>query len=112
MNPLRKKESLGIVLTAHHAQAVYLKTDEREVVKIKTGQTAFPRGEIRNGWIQNPAKTAALISKMLKNARISLRRAVVVVPDSQTAAQILDLPPEIPTNMQKFIHTETRYSPV
>ncbi len=112
MNPLRKKESLGIVLTAHHAQAVYLKTVEREVVKIKTGQTAFPTGEIRNGWIQNPAKTAALISKMLKNARISLRRAVVVVPDAQTAAQILDLPTEIPSNMQKFIHTETRYSPV
>ncbi|HOK66393.1 MAG TPA: PilN domain-containing protein [Anaerohalosphaeraceae bacterium] len=112
MRVQRKKESLGIVLTDSYAEAVWVEAVGPKVVRLRSGRTDLPAGEVCGGWIERPARTAGLIRKMLKTARIGLRRAVVVVPDAQTAAQILDLPAEIPSNMQKFIHTEMRFSPI
>ncbi|HOQ04553.1 MAG TPA: PilN domain-containing protein [Anaerohalosphaeraceae bacterium] len=112
MRGQRKKESLGIVLTDTYAEAVWVEAVGSKVVRLRSGRTELPAGEVCGGWVEHPARTAGLIRKMLKAARIGLRRAVVVIPDGQTAAQILDLPAEIPSNMQKFIHTEMRFSPI
>lgn len=112
MRRQRKKATLGIVLTDRYVEAVSIEAVGVKIVRIRSNRIALAPGQVCGGWIQHPSQTAAVISKLLRTARIGLRRAVVVVPDGQTVAQILDLPSEIPSNMQKFIHTEIRYSPV
>ncbi|MEJ5259572.1 MAG: PilN domain-containing protein [Anaerohalosphaeraceae bacterium] len=108
----RKKESLGIVLTDAYIEAVCVQAAGSQIIRLRSARADLPPGEVCAGWVQSPARTAARIRKMLTSARISLREAVVVVPDRQTTAQILDLPAELPSNMQKFIHTEMRFSPI
>lgn len=112
MKNSRKKESLGIVLTDAYIEAVWVQASGSQIVRLRSARADLLPGEVCGGWVQSPARTAARIRKMLTSARIRLREAVVVVPDRQTAAQILDLPAEIPSNMQKFIHTEMRFSPI
>ncbi len=112
MKSSRKKESLGIVLTDAYIEAVWVQASGSQIVRLRSARADLLPGEVCGGWVQSPARTAARIRKMLTSARIRLREAVVVVPDGQMAAQILDLPAEIPSNMQKFIHTEMRFSPI
>jgi len=107
-----KKKSLGIVLTDRYVEVVYAEKTAGQTPKIRCGRTPLPEGVIRDGKITIPGKVAALIVKLLKQEKIPLRAATVLVPDAQTVAQILDLPAEIPANMHKYIHTEIRYSPI
>lgn len=83
-----------------------------KAVRVRSVRAELPAGAVCGGWVQHPVRTGMLIRKMLRSAGIRGGRAVVVVPDDQTAVQILDLPAELPTNMQTFIHTEMRFSPV
>lgn len=108
----KKKKSLGIVLTDRYIEAVCVEAVPGGEPQVRAGRIGLPEGLVRDGRITVPAKTAALIGKLLKQEKISLRQATVVLPDTQTVAQILDLPAEMPANMHKYIHTEIRYSPI
>jgi Tfp pilus assembly protein PilN len=107
-----KKKSLGIVLTDRYIEAVYAEMTAGQKPQIRCGRVLLPEGVIREGRITIPGKVAALIVKLLKQEKIPLRTATVLVPDTQTVAQILDAPAEMPSNMHKYIHTEIRYSPI
>jgi len=107
-----KKTSLGIVLTEQYIEVVCVERTPSRQIRIRGGRLSLPTGVIRKGQITSPQKAAACIQKLLKQEKIVQRKAVVVVPDSQTVAQILELPADLPTNMHKYIHTEVRYSPI
>lgn len=108
----KKKKSLGIVLTDRYIEAVCVEAVPGGEGQVRAGRIDLPEGIIRDGRIAVPAQAAALIGKLLKQEKINLRQATVVLPDTQTVAQILDLPAEMPANMHKYIHTEIRYSPI
>lgn len=108
----KKKTSLGIVLTDRYIEAVSVETAPSRETHVRGGRMPLPVGLFRNGRFTSPAKAAVLLQKILKQEGISIRKATVLLPDSQIVAQILDLPGDLPANIHKYIHTEIRYSPI
>lgn len=108
----KKKTSLGIVLTDRYIEAVRVDVSATRESRVRAGRVALPAGLFQNGRFTNPVKAAGLLQKLLKQEGITKRKATVLIPDSQIVAQILDLPGDLPANIHRYIHTETRYSPI
>ena len=103
---------MGIDISEHRISAALLKRTASGVKLLRQGQAKVPPGAITDGNITDPALLGAAIRKLLKKSRISTRRATVSLVAKPALAQIMQLPEDIPANINAFIKSEIRHSPV
>ena len=108
---LKSKTALGIDISEHRISAVLLKKTASGVKLLRQGQAKVPEGAIIDGNISNCALLGGAIRKLLKKSRISAHQAVVSLVAKPALAQIIQLPDDLPGNMNTFIKSEIRHSP-
>jgi len=108
----KSKTALGIDISEHRISVALLKKTASDVKLLRQGQTEVPDGAITNGNITNPALLGAAIRSLLKKSRISARQAVVSLVAKPVLVQIMQLPEDLPSNINAFIKSEIRHSPV
>lgn len=108
---LRSKTALGIDISEHRISVALLKKTASGVKLLRQGQAEIPAGAIADGNITDPALLGAAIRSLLKKSRISVRRATVSLVAKPVLTQIVQLPEDLPGNMNLFIRSEIRHCP-
>jgi Tfp pilus assembly protein PilN len=108
---LRSKNTLGINIGQDWISAALLRQVKDEIRLEKVAQAPVPEGAIIDGNIVAPAILAKALNDMLKQNRISTRKAVVSLVARPMLIQTIDLPEEIPGNIGQFILSEIKHSP-
>lgn len=109
---LKSKTALGIDISEHRISVALLKKTASDVKLLRQGQAKVPEGAITDGNISNCALLGGAIRKLLKKSRISARQATVSLVAKPALAQIMQLPEDLPSNINAFIKSEIRHSPV
>ncbi len=107
----KSRTALGIDISEHRISAALLKRTASGVKLLKYGQAEVPEGTIADGNITNPILLGAAIRKLLKKSRISARQATVSLVAKPALVQIMQLPDDLPGNINTFIRSEIRHSP-
>ena len=108
---LKSKTALGIDISEHRISVALLKKTASDVKLLRQGQVEVPEGAITDGNITNPALLGVAIKSLLKKSRISARRAVVSLVAKPVLTQIMQLPDDLPGNINTFIKSEIRHCP-
>ncbi len=108
---LKSRTALGIDISEHRISVALLKKTASDVKLLRQGQADIPAGAIADGNIANPALLGAAIKSLLKKSRISVRRAAVSLVAKPVLTQIMQLPEDLPGNMNLFIRSEIRHCP-
>lgn len=108
---LKSKTALGIDISEHRISVALLKKTGSDVKLLRQSQASIPAGAIADGNITNPALLGAAIKSLLKKSRISVRRAAVSLVAKPVLTQIMQLPEDLPGNMNLFIRSEIRHCP-
>ncbi len=109
---LKSKTTLGIDISEHRISVALLKKTASGVKLLRYGWAEVPQGAITDGNITNPVLLGAAIKKLLKKSRISACQATVSLVAKPALAQIMQLPEDLPSNINAFIKSEIRHSPV
>jgi len=108
---LKSKTALGIDISEHWISAALLKRTTSGVKLVRYDRIKTPAGAISDGNITSPALLGTAIRKLLKKSRIPVRQAVVSLVAKPVLTQIMQLPEELPSNMNQFIRSEIRHCP-
>jgi len=108
---LKSKTALGIDISEHRISVALLKKTASDVKLLRQGQADIPAGAIADGNITDPALLGAAIRSLLKKSRISVRRAAVSLVAKPVLTQIMQLPEDLPGNMNLFIRSDIRHCP-
>ena len=108
---LKSKTALGIDISEHRISVALLKKTASDVKLLRYGQADIPAGAIADGNITDPALLGAAIKSLLKKSKISLCQAAVSLVAKPALTQIMQLPDDLPSNMNTFIKSEIRHCP-
>ena len=108
---LKSKTALGIDISEHRICVALLKKTASDVKLFRQGQAEVPAGAIADGNITDPVLLGAAIKELLKKSRISARQATVSLVAKPVLTQIMQLPEDLPGNMNLFIRSEIRHCP-
>ncbi|MBE0537650.1 MAG: pilus assembly protein PilM [Phycisphaerae bacterium] len=109
---LNPKTALGIDISEHRISAALVKQTKNGLKLLKAGDAPIPKGAVTDGNITNPTLLATAVRRLLKKKKIGLRQAAVSLVARPILMQIVSLPEEMPGNMNQFIRSEIRHSPV
>ncbi|RKY08669.1 MAG: hypothetical protein DRP65_08830 [Planctomycetota bacterium] len=109
---LGHKTSLGIDICEDRISAALLRQHGSGIKLVKTATADVPKGAITNGNITDPAALGAAIRQMLAKNQIRRQPAAVTLVAKPVLTQIIDLPDDMPDNLNQFISAEIKHSSV
>ncbi len=104
--------SLGIDISQSRISIALLRQVGDKIQLLKAGDIEVPEGVITDGNITDPARLAGAIKQLLSTNGIREPRATVSLVAEPVLTRIIDLPPEIPDNLGRFVHSEIRHSAI
>ena len=109
---INNNTSMGLVITQESLSFALLAKAKGRPRLVKAGTIKTPEGAIADGNVVNPTKLAKGINRLLRSNRVSLHKAHISLAANPHLVQIIDLPLEIPGNLNKFVESEIKHSAI
>jgi len=110
--PVIAKTSLGVNISNEKIDMALLRQTRQGVELLKAATEPIPAGAINNGNVKDPTVLAKAIKAIKGRYKIGPRRTVVSLFAHPVLTQIIDLPPNLPSNIGKYVHKEVRHCAV
>ncbi|MHC4147859.1 MAG: pilus assembly protein PilM [Planctomycetota bacterium] len=106
------RTSLGVSISNEKIELALLRQTREGVELLKAATEPIPAGAVSDGNVKDPAVLARAIKAIRNHHKIGPRRTVVSLFAHPVLTQIIDLPPNLPSNIAKYVDKEVRHCAV
>lgn len=103
------KTALGIDVSNGWINMTLLKKTDKGIELTRTASTVVPQGVIKNGNIKDPAALAKAVKELRSRNKMAAGYTAISFVADPILLQILDMPPEMPQNITKFVQNEVKH---
>jgi Tfp pilus assembly protein PilN len=109
---VKSTTSLGIDISEDRISVALVRHTSSGLRLLKADQIEMPDGAFDDGAVVGHSLIGSAIRKLLRKNHIATRKAVVSLCAKPILTQVIELPDDIPDNMNQFVRSEIRHSPV
>ncbi len=109
---IKKNISLGVDISENCISYAVVMQEKSAVKMISAGKKNTPDGAIKDGNIVGPAVVAKTIKQLITSKKYRNCKATVSLTANPTLAQIIELPEDVPGNLNHFVHSEIKHSAI
>jgi Tfp pilus assembly protein PilN len=106
------KTALGIDISNERISLALLRQTRNGAELLKADSVPVPEGALEEGSVKNPALLAKAIKGLRKRNGIRTRRAVVSLCTHPVLTHILELPDNLPQNIERYVEREVKHCAV